>query len=118
MQWKKENCSKMNLKNKEKSNKQKLKILSRKSIWLAISIVILTFLCIFINNNKIEKTKIVKDIKGLLEVTANEEESPKNEITDIDLTGLVTGEDVNHTHIYEKNVMIYIIGKNVLYVEI
>ena len=68
------------------------------------AIVFIVAICIFLNSETIKKTNFIQDIRNRITSMLNQPKITNlaDEITNIDLTGLVTGGDVNHTHIYEK----------------
>ena len=95
MQYKQQNNFKWN---KIKLNKKVLAILA------TIIIVITAILIVYIQNH-ISKTntETAKEMEYEQSTISTQNElTTNNDITNIDLTGLVTGEDVSHTHIYER----------------
>lgn len=99
---------------------QKINFMKNKKFKI-ITITVIAFIvaiCIFLNSETIKKTNFVQSIRNRTISMLNQQKITNlaDEITNIDLTGLVTGGDVNHTHIYEKNMTITIIGRNVSYV--
>ena len=92
--------------NKKRATKQQTKtnllsFLTSKKTILVTLLVLIAIVCVVLNLETIKKTNIVQDIIARM---TNEEtiSSRAGGITNIDLTGLVTGDDVNHTHIYER----------------
>ena len=97
------------------NNKKKSFILKNNSgsvtLFVLIAMIFFLIVCFFIytssNNKKISQIKALEQLKKNYESSAEEIESKYNNITNgsstnINLTSLVTGEDVSHTHIYEK----------------
>lgn len=67
---------------------------------ILVTIFMLTILILFNKENIIE---LGDNINNLIERKNSElVNSEEKSVTNIDLTGLVTGEDTEHTHIYEK----------------
>ena len=97
------------------------------TLFVLIAMIFFLIVCFFIytnsNNKKVSQMKELEQVKKNYESTAEEIESKYESITgdtatNVDLTNFVTGEDVSHTHVYEKNMMIQVIGKSALFVGI
>ena len=81
------------------------------TLFVLIAMIFFLIVCFFIytnsNNKKVSQMKELEQVKKNYESTAEEIESKYESITgdtatNVDLTNFVTGEDVSHTHVYEK----------------
>ena len=81
------------------------------TLFVLIAMIFFLIVCFFIytnsNNKKVSQMKELEQLKKNYESTAEEIESKYESITgdtttNVDLTNFVTGEDVSHTHVYEK----------------
>ena len=81
------------------------------TLFVLIAMIFFLIVCFFIytssNNKKISQMRELEQLKKNYESTAEEIESKYESITgdtatNVNLTSLVTGEDVSHTHVYEK----------------
>ena len=81
------------------------------TLFVLIAMIFFLIVCFFIytssNNKKVSQMRELEQLKKNYESTAEEIESKYESITgdtatNVNLTSLVTGEDVSHTHVYEK----------------
>ena len=81
------------------------------TLFVLIAMIFFLIVCFFIytssNNKKVSQMRELEQLKKNYESTAEEIESKYESITgdtatNVNLTNFVTGEDVSHTHVYEK----------------
>jgi len=96
-------CMKMKTQNDKKEGRQNSIRTNKLAKIMFIVFIVVFMLTVLIVLNKENIVELGKNINNAIKRENSElANSEAKSVTDIDLTGLVTGEDTEHTHIYEK----------------